>query len=48
MGDGVSRSTCGRLCTANKIYAYYVAAQKQVVILADVILNPAADEVHIC
>jgi hypothetical protein len=41
-------STCGRLFTANKIYAYYVAAQKHVVILADVILNPTADAVHIC
>jgi len=41
-------STCGRLFHADKVYAYYVAAKKHVVIAADVILNPTADHVHIC
>jgi hypothetical protein len=36
------------LFRANKIYAYYVSAQKHVVISADVIVNPVADDVHIC
>ena len=41
-------STCSRLFIANKVYAYFAAAEKHVVILADVIMNPVADEVHIC
>jgi hypothetical protein len=41
-------STCGRLFPANKIYAYFNAAGKHVVVLADVTLNPTADDVHIC
>jgi len=41
-------STCGRLFIADKVYAHYVAAKKQVVIVADVIMNPTADHVHIC
>ena len=41
-------STCGRLFTADKVVAYYVAADKQVVIVADVFQNPTADHVQIC
>lgn len=41
-------STCGRLFHADKVYAYYVAANKQVVIVADVFQNPTADHVQIC
>lgn len=41
-------SACGRLFIAEKVYAYYVAAKKQIVIVADVIMNPTADHVHIC
>lgn len=41
-------STCGRLFGADNVHAYYSAREKHVVILADVTLNPVADEVHIC
>jgi len=41
-------NTCQRLFRANKVYAYYVTAEKSVVIVADVIANPVADDVHIC
>ena len=41
-------SACARLFHANKIYAYFNATEKHVVILADVTLNPVADDVHIC
>ena len=41
-------SGCGRLFRADQVYAYYDAAEKQVVILADVPANPVADDVHIC
>lgn len=41
-------SACGRLFHADKVYAYYIAAKKHVVIAADVIMNPTADHVHIC
>ena len=41
-------SACGRLFFAHKVYAYYVATKKHVVILADVTMNPTADHVHIC
>lgn len=41
-------STCGRLFRADKLYAYFVAAEKRVIIVADVIANPVADHIHIC
>ena len=41
-------STCGRLFQVDKVYAYYVAADKHVVIVADVFMNPTADHVQIC
>jgi hypothetical protein len=41
-------STCGRLFPVDKVYAYFVAADKHVVIVADVFLNPTADQVQIC
>jgi hypothetical protein len=36
------------LFPVDKVYAYYVAAGKHVVIVADVFLNPTADHVQIC
>jgi hypothetical protein len=36
------------LFRVDNVYAYFVAADKQVVIVADVFLNPTADHVHIC
>src|SRR5262249_50934000 len=44
----VRMSTCGRLFQVDKVYAYYVAADKHVVIVADVFQNPTADHVQIC
>lgn len=41
-------STCGKLFRVEKVYAYFVAADKHVVIVADVFQNPVADRVHIC
>lgn len=41
-------STCPTLFSADKIYAYHDNTKKQVVVLADVTLNPVADDVHIC
>ena len=41
-------STCGRLFRVDKVVAYFVAADKHVVIVADVFQNPTADHVHIC
>lgn len=41
-------STCGRLFQVDKVVAYYVAADKHVVIVADVFQNPTADHVQIC
>lgn len=41
-------TTCGKLFHADQIYAYFDAAKKLVVILADVTANPVADDVHIC
>lgn len=41
-------STCGRLFHVDKVVAYYVAADKHVVIVADVFQNPTADHVQIC
>jgi len=41
-------NTCGRLFLANQVYAYFSAAEKRVVVAADVTMNPAADEVHLC
>lgn len=41
-------STCGRLFSVDKLYAYFVAADKHVVIVADVFLNPTADHIGIC
>jgi len=41
-------STCGRLFSVDQVYAYFVAADKHVVIVADVFLNPTADHVQIC
>jgi hypothetical protein len=41
-------STCAKLFHADKIYAYYNGREKLVVIVADVTVNPVADEVHIC
>jgi hypothetical protein len=39
---------CARLFRAESVAAYYAAAQKHVVIVADVWLNPYADDVHLC
>src|SRR5437868_4824879 len=39
---------CGRLFRAQKVYAYYLAAEKRVVVAADVVTNPLSDQVHIC
>jgi len=39
---------CGRLFRAEKVYAFYAEAEKHVVIVADVWLNPTADRVYIC
>jgi hypothetical protein len=36
------------LFPVDKVYAYYVAADKHVVVVADVFLNPTADHVQIC
>jgi len=36
------------LFQVDKLYAYFVAAHKQVVIVADVFQNPTADHVQIC
>jgi hypothetical protein len=41
-------STCGRLFQVDKVVAYYVEADKHVVVVADVFQNPVADHVHIC
>lgn len=41
-------STCGRLFHVDKVVAYYVAADRHVVIVADVFQNPTADHVQIC
>jgi hypothetical protein len=41
-------STCGRLFQVDKVVAYFVAAAKHVVIVADVFQNPTADHVQIC
>jgi hypothetical protein len=41
-------STCGRLFRVDKVVAYFVAADKHVVIVADVFQNPTADHVQIC
>lgn len=41
-------STCGRLFHVDKVVAYYVPADKHVVIVADVFQNPTADHVKIC
>jgi hypothetical protein len=41
-------STCGRLFSVDKVVAYFVAADKHVVIVADVFQNPTADHVQIC
>jgi hypothetical protein len=41
-------STCGRLFQVDRVVAYYVAADKHVVIVADVFQNPTADHVQIC
>ena len=41
-------STCGRLFRVDKVVAYFVAADKHVVVVADVFLNPTADHVRIC
>jgi hypothetical protein len=41
-------STCGRLFQVDKVVAYFVAADKHVVIVADVFQNPTADHVQIC
>lgn len=41
-------STCGRLFQVDKVYAYFVAVDKHVVIVADVFQNPTADHVQIC
>jgi hypothetical protein len=41
-------STCGRLFHVDKVVAYYVAADKHVVIVADVFQNPTADHAQIC
>src|SRR5689334_6980433 len=46
-GEGIM-STCGKLFHANQIYAYHDNTKKQVVVLADVTLNPVADDVHLC
>jgi hypothetical protein len=39
---------CGRLFRAESVVAYFVAADKHVVIVADVFANPVADHVHVC
>jgi hypothetical protein len=41
-------STCGRLFSVDKVYAFFAAAEKHVVVVADVFLNPTADHVQIC
>ena len=41
-------STCGRLFRVDQVVAYFVPADKHVVIVADVFQNPVADHVHIC
>ena len=45
-------SVCGRLFRVDKVYAYFVAADKHVaphvVIVADVFQNPVGDHVQIC
>lgn len=41
-------STCGRLFPVDKVVAYFVAADKHVVIVTDVFQNPTADHVQIC
>ncbi len=41
-------SECGRLFHAESVHAYYAAAEKHVVVSADVWLNPYADQVHLC
>ena len=41
-------STCQKLFSADKLYAYHDNTKKQVFVLADVIANPVADDVHIC
>lgn len=41
-------STCERLFRANAVSAYFVTGEKRVVIIADVMVNPVADHVHIC
>ena len=41
-------NTCARLFHADNLSAFYSAVHKQVVISADVTMNPYADNVHIC
>ena len=41
-------SQCGRLFRTDSVHAYYAAAEKHVVVTADVWLNPYADQVHLC
>jgi hypothetical protein len=41
-------STCGRLFRVDQVVAYFVAADKHVVIVADVFQSPVADHVNIC
>ena len=41
-------NTCARLFHADNVNAYYSDAHKQVVISADVTMNPYSDNVHIC
>ena len=39
---------CGRLFGAESVMAYFVAADKHVVIVVDLFANPVADHVHVC
>lgn len=39
---------CGTLAHAENVYAYYAAAEKHVVIVAEVFVNPYTQHAHIC
>jgi hypothetical protein len=39
---------CGRLFRAESVMAYFAAAEKHVVIVVDLFVNPVADHVHVC
>lgn len=39
---------CGRLFRAESVAAYFAAAEKHVVIVVDLFVNPVADHVRVC